>query len=147
MSKVGFVRTERHPLYASFSWFPAISAAFDDPNLVSCAGLARTLSLAQRAGWLTWCRPRCPDGSGRGERAPEGPGTGRGMAAGAERIDGMDLLRQGGISRLLTGIGAPSTLGTFLRTFTFGHVRQLDAVAARFLTALAKNAPILPGAD
>jgi hypothetical protein len=38
-------------------------------------------------------------------------------------------------------------LGTFLRSFTFGHVRQLDAVAAKFLTALAKSAPILPGAD
>jgi len=48
---------------------------------------------------------------------------------------------------LFTGIRAPSTLGTFLRTFTFGHVRQLDAVASRFLAALAKNAPLLPGAD
>jgi hypothetical protein len=48
---------------------------------------------------------------------------------------------------LFTGVRAPSTLGTFLRTFTFGHVRQLDAVASRFLAALAKNAPILPGAD
>jgi len=51
------------------------------------------------------------------------------------------------MGRLFTGIRAPSTLGTFLRTFTFGHVRQLDAVASRFLVALAKNAPILPGAD
>ena len=41
----------------------------------------------------------------------------------------------------------PSTLGTFLRSFTFGHVRQLDAVASRFVIALAKNAPILPCAD
>ena len=47
----------------------------------------------------------------------------------------------------LTGIRAPSTLGTFLRSFTFGHVRQLDAVASRFLIALTKNAPILAGAD
>ena len=46
----------------------------------------------------------------------------------------------------LTGIRAPSTLGTFLRSFTFGHVRQLDAVASRFVIALAKNAPILAGA-
>ena len=45
------------------------------------------------------------------------------------------------------GSGPPSTLGTFLRTFTFGHVRQLDAVASRFLIALAKNAPLLPGVD
>jgi len=51
------------------------------------------------------------------------------------------------MGRLFTGVRAPSTLGTFLRTFTFGHVRQLDAVASRFLAALAKNAPLLPGAN
>jgi hypothetical protein len=42
---------------------------------------------------------------------------------------------------------APSTLGSFLRTFAFGHVRQLDAVAARFLARLAARAPILPAGD
>jgi hypothetical protein len=47
----------------------------------------------------------------------------------------------------LTGVRAPSTLGPFLRSFTFGHVRQLDVVASRFVIALAKNAPILDGAD
>ena len=67
-----------------------------------------------------------------------------GMVAGADSIDDMDLLRHGGMGRLFTGVRAPSTLGTFLRTFTFGHVRQLDAVASRFLISLAKNAPILP---
>ncbi len=67
-----------------------------------------------------------------------------GMVAGADSIDDMDLLRHGGMGRLFTGIRAPSTLGTFLRAFTFGHVRQLDAVAARFLVGLASNAPILP---
>jgi hypothetical protein len=69
------------------------------------------------------------------------------MVAEADCIDDMDLLRHGGMNRLFTGVRAPSTLGTFLRTFTFGHVRQLDAVAFRFLINLAKNAPILPGAD
>jgi len=69
-----------------------------------------------------------------------------GMVAGADCIDDMDLLRHGGMDRLFDGVRAPSTLGTFLRSFTFGHVRQLDAVASRFLVALAKNAPILPGA-
>jgi Transposase DDE domain group 1 len=44
-------------------------------------------------------------------------------------------------------VRAPSTLGTFLRAFTFGHVRQLDAVAARLLAALAGQVPLLPGAD
>src|ERR1035437_4436821 len=69
------------------------------------------------------------------------------MSGVLDSIDDMDLLRHGGMGRLFTGVRAPSTLGTFLRTFTFGHVRQLDAVASRFLAALAKNAPILPGAD
>jgi len=69
-----------------------------------------------------------------------------GMLAGADSIDDMDVLRHGGMGRLFTGIRAPSTLGTFLRTFTFGHVRQLDAVASRFLINLAGTAPILPGA-
>ncbi len=69
-----------------------------------------------------------------------------GMVAGADSIDDMDLLRHGGMSRLFTGIRAPSTLGTFLRSFTFGHVRQLDAVAADMLVALAQRAPLLAAA-
>ena len=60
-----------------------------------------------------------------------------GMVAGADSIDDMALLRHGGMGRLFAGIYAPSTLGSFLRAFRFGHVRQLDAVAARFLHALA----------
>ena len=44
-----------------------------------------------------------------------------------------------------TAATAPSTLGSFLRTFTFGHVRQLDAVASRFLTALAKDTSLVAG--
>jgi len=51
------------------------------------------------------------------------------------------------MGRLFTWVRAPSTLGTFLRTFTFGHVRQLDAGAARFVVGLAKNSPILPNVD
>jgi hypothetical protein len=69
-----------------------------------------------------------------------------GMVAGADSIDDMDLLRHGGMGRLFAGIRAPSTLGTFLRSFTFGHVRQLDGVAAAFLIALAGSTPLLPGA-
>ena len=59
----------------------------------------------------------------------------------------MDLLRHGGMDRLFAGIRAPSTLGTFLRAFTFGHVRQLESVAAAFLVALAGSTPLLPGAN
>ena len=66
-----------------------------------------------------------------------------GMVAGADSIADMDLLRHGGMPRLFSGVRAPSTLGTFLRALRFGHVRQLDAVAARFLTGLARHAPII----
>jgi hypothetical protein len=69
------------------------------------------------------------------------------MVCGADSIDDMDLLRHGGMPRLFRDVRAPSTLGTFLRLFTFGHVRQLDAVAAGLLARLAAAAPILGGAD
>ena len=69
------------------------------------------------------------------------------MVCGADSIDDMDLLRHGGMGRLFTGVRAPSTLGTFLRLFTFGHVRQLDAVAAGLLARLAAATPVLPDAD
>ena len=128
--------------------FPAISAAFDDPNLVSCAGLAPTMALAQRAGLTKLVADTLTLKAEGGANAHlKVPALVAGMVAGADSIDDMDLLRHGGMDRLFTGIRAPSTLGTFLRTFTFGHVRQLDAVASRFLIALAKNAPILPGVD
>src|SRR5687768_15784787 len=68
-----------------------------------------------------------------------------GMVCGADSIDDMELLRHGGMGRLFADVRAPSTLGTFLRVFTFGHVRQLDAVAAGLLTRLTAATPILPG--
>ena len=64
-----------------------------------------------------------------------------GMLAGADSIDDMDLLRHGSMARFFDGVRAPSTLGVFLRGFTFGHVRQLDAVASRALIGLADGAP------
>ena len=128
--------------------FPAISATFDDPNLVSCAGLAPTMALAQRAGLTDLVSSTLTLKAVGGVNAHlKVPALVAGMVAGADSIDDMDLLRHGGMGRLFTGVRAPSTLGTFLRSFTFGHVRQLDAVASRFVIALAKNAPILAGAD
>ena len=62
------------------------------------------------------------------------------MVAGADSIEDMALLRHGGMGRVFDRAYAPSTLGSFLRSFTFGHVRQLDAVASRFLTGLAAQA-------
>jgi hypothetical protein len=57
----------------------------------------------------------------------------------------MALLRHGGMGKIFTGAYAPSTLGSFLRSFTFGHVRQLDAVSGRFLAGLAARTPVLAG--
>src|SRR3954463_4533854 len=66
-----------------------------------------------------------------------------GMVAGADSIDDMALLRHGGMGRVFEHAYTPSTLGSFLRAFTFGHVRQLDAVASRFLTRLGEQAPLI----
>jgi hypothetical protein len=62
-----------------------------------------------------------------------------GMLAGADCIDDLDLLRHGGMGRLFTGVRAPSTLGTYLRSFTHGHVQQLDKVNADLLGGLARQ--------
>jgi hypothetical protein len=83
---------------------------------------------------------------GGGNAGLKVPALVAGMVAGADSIDDMGLLRHGGMDRLFAGVRAPSTLGTFLRAFTFGHVRQLDAVAARLLVNLAGQAPLLTAA-
>ena len=67
-----------------------------------------------------------------------------GMVAGADSIDDMAVLRHGGMQRVLDACYAPAALGSFLRSFRFGHVRQLDAVASRALIGLARQAPLLP---
>jgi hypothetical protein len=69
------------------------------------------------------------------------------MVAGADSIDDLAVIRHGALPRLFGGIRAPSTLGTFLRGFTWGNVRQLDAVARETLIGLSRHAPLLPGAD
>src|SRR6266702_4661341 len=69
-----------------------------------------------------------------------------GMAAGADSIDDMDLLRHGAMSTLFGGIRAPSTLGSHLRSYTWGNVGQLEKAGREFLIALAGQAPLLPGA-
>jgi hypothetical protein len=118
-----------------------ISARFDDPNLVSCAGLVAVSALAERAG--------LPALLGR-LSVPAANAANKllaivlGMVAGADSITDLGVLRHGGMRRVFTGVRAPSTLGTFLRSFTFGHVRQLDAIAARLLVALTRRAPLLP---
>jgi hypothetical protein len=69
-----------------------------------------------------------------------------GGMAGADSIEDMGRLRHGAMDRLFAGIRAPSTLGSFLRAFSHGHVKQLHAVARRLLPQLAAHTPLLPGA-
>ena len=68
-----------------------------------------------------------------------------GMLAGADSIDDLDVLRHGGMERVFTGVRAPSTLGTFLRSFTHGHVQQLDAVGAGLLGRVDQEVSLLGG--
>jgi hypothetical protein len=125
----------------------AISVRFDDPNLVSCGGLAAVMALATRCGLHDLLATRLTlAGKGAANAAAKITALIAGMVCGADCIDDMDLLRHGGMPRLFDQIRAPSTLGTFLRLFRFGHVRQLDAVAATLLARLAVATGLLPGA-
>src|SRR3954468_23275249 len=115
------------------------STVFDDPNLVSSAGLVPVLALADRAGLREFADEHLTVPTDKGANAGlKVSSLVAGMVAGADSIDEMAVLRHGGMGRLFAQAYAPSTLGSFLRAFTFGHIRQLDAVASRFLLALAK---------
>jgi hypothetical protein len=121
--------------------------AFDDPNLVSAGGLLPVLALAESAGLRDLADEHLTVPTDKGANAGlKVASLVAGMVAGADSIDDMALLRHGGMGRLFTRAYAPSTLGSFLRAFTFGHVRQLDAIATRFLVALAGLTGLL-GAD
>ena len=122
-----------------------IRPVFDDPNLVSAAGLVPTLRLAESAGFhdlLQQLTVPSPNATAKTAAVVGG------MLAGADCIDDLDLLRHGGMRRIFGGVRAPSTLGTFLRSFTHGHVQQLDKVGAKVLVGLAVRVPrLLAGAD
>ena len=110
---------------------------FDDERSVSDAGVTLVATLANRLGIEAL--------AGRGVRLrrdrPGAANAGRkvmailfAMVLGADSIDDCEVLRAGRTRRLLGGwMPAPSTLGTFLRAFTFGHVRQLDALLGETL--------------
>ncbi|MEU6018705.1 IS1380 family transposase, partial [Streptomyces sp. NPDC047515] len=100
----------------------AVSAAFDDPNLIAYGGLVPVMRLAERCGLSRLVAERV-----RLTRARNGAGAWAdakvtsivaGMAAGADSIDNLDMLRHGAMPAVFAGIRAPSTLGTFLRAFT-----------------------------
>jgi Transposase DDE domain group 1 len=109
-----------------------IAVRFDEQRLVSDAGLLLTGSLAQRLGVeqlvndSVWLDPKAAGAVLPGRKVMS---LVHGMLVGADSIDDMNVLRAGSTGLVLGHtVMAPSTLGTFLRAFTFGHVRQLDHV-------------------
>jgi len=132
--------------------FAAASAVFDDEHLVSCAGLVPVMTLAAQTGLAQLldakvhiAEPRIRSGSAN--PAPKLTTVIAGMCAGADSIDDLDMVRAGGMKTLFNGVYAPSTIGTLLREFTFGHARQLESVLREQLGALSRRVPLLPGAD
>jgi len=115
-----------------------VRVVFDDDRVVSDAGIALVATLAERLGierlvgrFVRLARDR-PGAANAGRKVMA---LIYGMLLGADCIDGCEVLRAGRTRRLLGGwLPAPSTLGTFLRAFTFGHVRQLDRVLGEALT-------------
>lgn len=113
-----------------------LRVTFDDEGLVANAGLLLVATLASRLGV-----GRIVEQTVRMAGLVGGAGPGRkvlslvhAIAAGASHIDHADVLRAGDTARVLGHrVMAPSTLGTFLRAFSFGHVRQLEAVVGKVL--------------
>ena len=110
----------------------SVRVVFNEERLVSDAGLLLTATLADRLGIeelvneSVWLDPRLPGACLPGRKVMS---LVHGMLAGADSIDDMNVLRAGSTGLILGHrVMAPSTLGTFLRAFTFGHVRQLDRV-------------------
>ena len=125
-----------------------IQAAFDDPNLVSRAGLVPVMALAQRAGLADLAEEHVRISRPCGVNAHlKVPCLVAGMIAGADSIDDLDVLRHGTMPALFGGIRAPSTLGSFLRSFTWGNSLQLAKVSRLLLAELARRTPLLPGKD
>jgi hypothetical protein len=125
-----------------------IHATFDDPNLVSRAGLVPVMALAQRAGLGGLAGEHVRPARRCGVNAAvKVPCLVAGMIGGADSIDDLGLLRHGAMGALFGAVRAPSTLGSFLRAFTWGNVLQLGKVNRLLLAELARRAPLLPGKD
>ena len=127
---------------------PVRSASCDDPNLLGAAGLVPVMTLADRAGLSELAREYLSVPTDKGANPDRKVfSLVAGMVAGADSIDDMAVLRHGAMGKVFDHPYAPSTLGSFLREFRFGHVRQLDAIAARTLAGLHTHTPVLAGID
>lgn len=121
---------------------------FDDPNLIAYGGLPAVMRLAEQAGLYDLVDEHVTvPGTAGANTSAKVSAIIAGLVVGADSISDLDVLRHGGMGRVFTGLRAPTTLGTHLRAYRFGHVRQLDAVAARLLARLAAVSPILAGAE
>lgn len=128
----------------------ALQVKFDDGRAVSDAGVTLVATLASRLGIEATAdrlvRLRS-DRAGAGNPGRKVMALLFAMVLGADSIDDCEVLRAGKTRRLLGGwMPAPSTLGTFLRAFTFGHVRQLDALLGQALVR-AWHAGAGPGSE
>ena len=126
-------------MHSSYT-FTAGSAVFDEQNLVSSAGLVPVLELAEQTGLSRLIGEHVDLPSTRvksGAVNPAGKLTSiiAAMTCGADSIDDGNVLRAGGTPRVFNEVYAPSTLGIFLREFTFGHANQLAAVGRAHLVA------------
>lgn len=123
-------------------------ARFDDPNLVSHAGLGPLVRLAENIDMAGLADELVRLGGSAGANAGAKITTiVAGMCTGADSIDDLDQLRHGAMHKLFHGIRAPSTIGTFLRWFSIGHVAQVEKLAATALARLAAQTPLLSGAE
>jgi hypothetical protein len=132
--------------------FTAASAVFDEEHLVSCAGLLPVMTLAEQSRLSVLLEQKirftCERiRSGAANPSPKLTTLIAGMCAGADSIDDLDVVRSGGMKTLFDGVYAPSTIGTLLREFTFGHGRQLESVLREHLAGLCQRVDLLPGAD
>ena len=124
-----------------------IQITFDDRRLVANAGLLLPATLARHLGLPELVRQRLDlgDAPGRANTSDKMMTLVASALAGGDCIDDADVLRTGGTACTLGGtVKAPSTLGTFPRSFRWGHVRQLDRVS-RELLARAWQAGAGPG--
>lgn len=125
---------------------------FDEDNLVSLAGLVPVMKLAECTGLEDLPAEkvsitRTGVASGAANPAPKLATPVAAMCAGADSIDDVDVLRSGGMSTVFRRVYAPSTVGTLLREFTFGHARQLESVPGAHLSRLCERVDLLSGAD
>jgi len=109
-------------------------------TLATQTGLSQLL-----AGKVCIAEPRIKSGSAN--PSPKLLTVVAGMCAGADSIDDLDVVRAGGMKMLFDGVYAPSTVGTLLREFTFGHARQLESVLREHLAGLCQRVDLLPAAD